>query len=218
MYSIVKFKKYDCSAIRSNQFTFAVQVNNFKYLGATIGSDGRSLQETKIRIGQAKKAFKDLEKILKNINITINTRKRVLEAYVLPILKYGSEAWTLNRKTIVTIEAAEMWFLRRMLRIPYTAHVTNEEVLRRGGGTRTLANKIRKGQAEFFGHVMRREVIEHAVVTGKIQGRRSRGRQREKMTDVLSVWLQTTPLRLTESVRDRRRFKTIVSNAVRLGT
>lgn len=198
--------------------TILDQVNSFKYLGATIGSDGRSIKETKIRIGQAKKAFRDLEKILKNIHIPIKTRKRVLDSYITPILKYGSEAWTLNKKAIDTIEAAEMWFLRRMLRIPYTARVTNIEVLRRAQGNRKLANNIRRSQAEFFGHVMRREALEHQITTGKIEGRRSRGRQREKITDALSAWLQTSTLQMTQCVRDRRTFKTMVANAIGPGT
>ena len=205
-----------CNIILNN--TNLEQVSSFKYLGATIGSDGRSIKETKMRTGQAKKAFSDLAKILKNIHIPFKTRKRVLDAYIITILRYGSEAWTLNKKTIKTIEAAEMWFLRRMLRIPYTARVTNQEVLRRASETRTLANNIRKGQAEFFGHVMRREALEHVITTGKIEGRRSRGRQREKITDVLSSWLRTSPTQLTRDVRDRGHFRTMVANAIRHGT
>ena len=69
------------------------------------------------------------------------------------------------------------------------SRVTNAEVLRRAGEKRSLANTIKRGQATFFEHVMRREALEHLLTTGKIEGHRSRGRQREKLTDTLSIWL-----------------------------
>ena len=102
------------------------------------------------------------------MRISVKTRMRALNCYITPIMRYGSEAWTLNKKAIRSIEAAEMWFLRRMLRVPYTARQSNEEVLRRANVKRHLANNIRRGQAEFFGHVMRREALEHLITTGKI--------------------------------------------------
>ena len=79
-----------------------------------------------------------------------------------------------------------MWFLRRMLRISYL----EREVLERAGTARSLLKEARKRQAVFFGHVMRRKELEHLVTTGKIDGKRSRGRQREKILDSMTVWLQ----------------------------
>ena len=48
---------------------------------------------------------------------------------------------------------------------------------------------IRKQQATFFGHVMRREDLEHFLTTGELDRKRSKGRQREKMLDSLKSWL-----------------------------
>ena len=73
-----------------------------------------------------------------------------------------------------------MWFLRRMLRISYKDKVTNEEVLRRAKVDRTLMKDIVKRQMEFFGHVIRKEELDNLVVTGFIEGKRARGRQRER--------------------------------------
>lgn len=194
------------------------QVESFKYLGVTIASDGRSTNEIKIRIARAKSAFADLSKILTNQRISFKTRKRVLDCYVIPIMKYGSEAWTINNKAASTIDAAEMWCLRRMLKISYLDRVTNEDVLRRAGVEKHLCNDIRKGQATFFGHVMRREKLEHIVTTGKILGKRSRGRQREKITDCLGRWMGKTPIEVIHAVGDRERFRTMIANAQRHGT
>ncbi|GFR59708.1 endonuclease-reverse transcriptase [Elysia marginata] len=70
------------------------------------------------------------------------------------------------------------------MRIPWTAKKLNETKTKK-----ELINKIRKRQATFFGHIMRRERQEHLVTTGMFMGRRGRGRLREKTTDGLASWL-----------------------------
>ena len=116
--------------------------------------------------------------------------RRVLDCYRLPVLMYGCEAWTISKEIENRLRATEMWFLRRMLRISYLDRVRNEEVLERAGTTRSLVKEARKRQAVFFGHVMRRKELGHLVTTRKIDGKRSRGRQREKILDSMTVWLQ----------------------------
>ena len=73
------------------------------------------------------------------------------------------------------LEATEMWFLWRMVGISWTAKKLNGTVFREDHATRCLKNIIRKRQATFFGHVMRREKLEHLVTTGMIVGKCSKG-------------------------------------------
>ena len=165
------------------------QANSFKYLGTQITSDGRNHQEIKSRIAQAKVSFQQLKSIMTNIKMSIVVRKRILEAYIEPVLLYGCEAWTIDERMKRSLETTEMWFLRRMMRIPWTAKKTNEEVLTEAQTTRQLMTKIRKRQAKFVGHVIRRNQLEHLVTTGKFDGKRVRGRPREKMLDSLADWM-----------------------------
>ena len=104
------------------------QADHFKYLGATLTSDGRSTKEIKIRIAQAKKAFTELSNILQSSKISVQTRRRVLASYIQPIMEYGSEAWTINKEAANAINAAEMWFYRRMLKVSYVDHITNDAI------------------------------------------------------------------------------------------
>ncbi|GFN96228.1 endonuclease-reverse transcriptase [Plakobranchus ocellatus] len=104
--------------------------------------------------------------------ISIETRKRALQCYIEPVLMYGCEAWTISKQIQNKLEATEMWFLRRMLRIPWTAKKTNERVLNEANKRRSLVRTIRKHQATFLGHVMRRGKLEHLVTTGKFEGKR----------------------------------------------
>ncbi|GFO40144.1 RNA-directed DNA polymerase from mobile element jockey [Plakobranchus ocellatus] len=74
---------------------------------------------------------------------------------------YGCEAWTTSKQIQNKLEATEMWFLRRMLRIPWTAKKTNERVLNEANKRISLVRTMRKRHATFLGHVMRRGKLEH---------------------------------------------------------
>ena len=78
-----------------------------------------------------------------------------------------------------------MWFIRRMLRISWTEKKPNENVLREGNVQRSLLKTIRKRQMEFLGHVCRRRGLEFLSLTGKVEGKRDRGKQRISFLDSL---------------------------------
>ena len=122
------------------------KVGNNIYLSSMFTSDGRCVQVVRRRIGIAKSAFTSLEKVLKSRDIKLQLRIRVLKCYVWSTLLYGSETWTFTSDLMKQLEAIEMWFLRRMLRISYKDRVTNEEVLRRAKVDKTLMKDIVKRQ------------------------------------------------------------------------
>ena len=68
---------------------------------------------------------------------------------------YGCEAWTKSRALGRRLEAAEMWLMRKILKIKWTDKITNEEVVRRVGEKRSLLATIIARQMEIFGHVIR---------------------------------------------------------------
>ena len=154
------------------------QVNTFRYLGYSISSNGKCLQEVKTRIAKAKDTFNQMKAITKNKCISVETKIRITKVYVWSILLYGCECWTIDRDIENRLNAAEMWFLRRILRIPWTDRVSNDNVLARAGVQRELMKTVRKRQMSFLGHIYRKNDLEKAVLAGKICGRRDRGRQR----------------------------------------
>ena len=147
------------------------------------------------------------------------TRQRVLQCYVEPILMYGCETRTISKPIQKKIEAVEMWFWRRMLKIPWTAKRTNVEVMEEAGLTRSLVNRIRKQQAMFVGHILRRKGLEHLVITGKMEGRRGRVRPREQMIDSLaaSMGIDKTASAIS-AAKDRAVWKDMIANALGQGT
>ena len=148
--------------------------------GNSIGID-----EIKKRIATAKDAFQKLSLILENRNISMTTKFRLLKTYVWSTLTYGCECWTITSDIEKKIEAAEMWFIRRMLRISWTEKKPNVNVLREGNVQRSLLKTIRKRQMEFLGHVCRRRGLEFLSLTGKVEGKRDRGKQRITFLDSL---------------------------------
>ena len=173
------------------------------------------------RIAQAKMMFQKMKTVLTNSHISIQTRKRTLECYIEPILMYGCEAWTISKQAQKKLEAVEMWFLRRMMKISWMAKKSNDTVLKEAhtSRSRALVNKIRTRQTTFFGHVRRREKLEHLITTGMMEGKRSSGKQRKKMTDGLANWLGAGKVvEILKATRDRGIRKDMIANAIKHGT
>ena len=150
------------------------QVGKFEYLGSLITSDAKSDQEIKRRIEIAKTAFKSMSNVLTARNINNQTKLRLIKCYMWSTMMYGCETWTISETMKKQLEAAEMWFLRRMMKISLTKKI-NE----RAQTERQIMKQIVKRHCSFLGHVLRKRGIEYQVVTGKVEGKRDRGRQRQ---------------------------------------
>ena len=124
-------KSGDAEGIRLGNETLKV-IDEFCYLASKITYDGRSSEDIKCRLAMARKAFVKKRNLLTS-NIDLSVRKSFLKVFVWSVALYGSETWTINSLDKKRIEAFEMWCYRRMLKIKWVDHVTNEEVLNRIG-------------------------------------------------------------------------------------
>jgi len=102
---------------------------------------------------------------------------------------YGAETWTLQAAEQKYLESIEMWCWRRMEKIIWTDHVTNEEVLLRVNEQRNILHEIRKWKANWIGNILRRKCLLKQVIDRKIKGEmevtRRRGRRWRKLLDDL---------------------------------
>lgn len=195
------------------------QVAHFKYLGSLLTSDGRSEKDINARIGMAKSAFMEMHKLLTNKHISIPTKLRTLKCYIWPILLYGAETWSISEVMKKKLEATEMWFYRRSLKVSWTDKKSNTEILRMMGTERNLLATIAKRQMSFFGHIMRKEGLENLAVTGRVEGKRSRGRQRTTYVDRLRERLTNeSNVDLLRATRDKTLWKSMVAYAEMHGT
>ncbi|RUS81065.1 hypothetical protein EGW08_011184 [Elysia chlorotica] len=148
-------------------------------------------------------------------NIQFGTKVKVLRAYVLSVLMYGSECWTISKEMEKRLLAIEMWFLRRIFRISWTERKTNEEVLHLHGTDRSLLQMIRKRQMEFLGHINRHDGLEKLMLHGKVEGKRARGRQRQTFMDSLSRFTNASnknlsKLEIFRRTEDREAWKSLI--------
>ena len=72
----------------------------------------------------------NLDSIFKSRDITLPTKVRLVKAMVFPVVMYGCESWTVKRAERQRIAAFELWFWRRLLRVPWTARRSNQSILR----------------------------------------------------------------------------------------
>ncbi|KAI5743600.1 hypothetical protein M8J77_020048 [Diaphorina citri] len=114
------------------------QVENFKYLGGKIYSNGSCTTEIRSRIAMGKTAFMKVQDLLTARRIPLKLRKRFAKCYIWSVVLYGSETWTMRKKEETYLESFEMWLWRRIENIKWSDKVRNEEVLRRVGEERSI--------------------------------------------------------------------------------
>ena len=160
-------------------------VNTFNFLGSLIVDTGGSSEEIKRRLALARSSTISLTSIWKDRGISRKTKIRIMNALVFPIATYGSETWALGAADRKKINAFEMWCWRRMLRISWREHKTNEFVNNQIGSRITLCQKIDKIKLQYFGHIARREGdnLEKIITQGHVEGKRKRGRQKTRWSD-----------------------------------
>ena len=143
-------------------------------------------ERVKRRSGIAKTGFTSMKKVLCGRNISIPVRLRILKCYIWSTLLYGCETWTLSKGMIKKLETAEHWFLRRMLRIPWTDKVSTCAVFRRVGVGKGLMQNMIRRKMTFPGHVICKDELEKVVLTGYVEGPRDQGKQIETLLTYLS--------------------------------
>ena len=132
-------------------------VDHFKYLGSVLTRDGYCTREIEMRIVIAKESFNRKMSLLTS-KLNIELKKKLVRCYVCSIALYGSETWTLKKLERKYLESFEMWCWRRMEKIKWSEKVTNEQVLDRKGEKRTLLNNILRREANWLGHILKKEL------------------------------------------------------------
>ena len=72
----------------------------------------------------------NIDSILKSRDITLPTKVRLVKAMGFPVVVYGCESWTVKKAEHRRIDAFELWYWRRLLRVPWTARKSNQSILK----------------------------------------------------------------------------------------
>ena len=96
----------------------------------------------------------NLDSILKNRDITLSTKVRVVKAMVFPEVMYGCESWIIKKAEHQRIDAFELWCWRRLLRVPWTARRSNQSIVKEINPEYSLKGLMLKLKLQYFGHLM----------------------------------------------------------------
>ena len=98
----------------------------------------------------------NLDSILKSRDITLPTKVHLVKAIVLPVVVYGYESWTVKKVEHQKIDAFELWYWKRLLRVPWTAGRSKQSILKEISPGCSLEGLMLKLKLQYFGHLMQR--------------------------------------------------------------
>ena len=159
----------------------------------------------------------DLKNIWKDKDLSTKLKLKIMKVLVWTTVTYGAEGWTLKSEEKKKIQAAEMWFHRRLLNVTYKDRKTNVSVLQDLKTSRELFGQVVKRKMTYFGHLSRKKNLNltKCIVQGKPEGKRGQGRPRIGYMDNVKNWTGLSSHAAFQAALDRDGWRNVTCKAVR---
>ena len=122
--------------------------------GCKITADDNCSHEMKRSLLLGRKDMTHLDNILKCRDTTLPTKVCLVKAMVFPVVMYGCESWTVKKAECLRIDAFELWCWKRLLRVPWTARISNRSILKSISSEYSLEGLMLKLKLQYFGYLM----------------------------------------------------------------
>ena len=157
-------------------------VTDFIFLGFKINTDSDYSCEIKRCLLLGRKAMTNLDSVLKSRDITLPTKAHLVKAMVFPVVMYGCKSWTIKKAEHRRTDAFDLWYWRRLLRVPWTARISNQAILKEISPEYSFEGLMLKLKLQYFGHLMQRtSSLEKTLMLGD-------WKQEKQMTDEMVGW------------------------------
>ncbi|XP_051790978.1 uncharacterized protein LOC127529870 [Erpetoichthys calabaricus] len=187
-----------------------VKVDEFKYLGSTVQSNGGCGREVKKRVQAGWNGWRRVSGMICDRRVSARVKGKVYRTVVRPAMLCGLETVALTRKQETELEVAELKMIRFALSVTRMDRIKNEDI-RGSAQVGRLGDKVREVRLSWFGHVQRRDAgyIGRKMLRIELPGKRKRGRPKRRFMDVVREDMQVMGV-TEQNTEDRKIWKKMI--------